>query len=217
MWKHEIMGDLRGATPTHERTKEFFKQSASWVESAQVFYFGEFEKIENVYKSKVGTVFDAQFDNPYSFTLFEWSESRKENILPYQTHAPRRAVLMIGDKTQDRQFMLGFWYAKVFLQKREITKEMWTWCVSPVIAEARKGEENVLWRSWADSTQESEIREHFDQLCEETNIDFATSRLYLDILNCQNVVTKDVIPPEKLNRKRIRNGKLPLADRKSVV
>ena len=32
----------------------------------------------------------------------------------------------------------------------------------------------------------------------------------IDIINCQNIITKNVIPPEKLNRKRIRNGKLPL-------
>ncbi len=34
--------------------------------------------------------------------------------------------------------------------------------------------------------------------------------LFLNLLSCKNISTEDILPPEKVNKKRIKNGKLPL-------
>lgn len=55
----------------------------------------------------------------------------------------------------------------------------------------------------------------FDDDSENFNFDHmklaATCIIYLlSVLSCKNVVTKEILPPEKVNKKRLKNGKLPL-------
>ena len=212
MWKNEIIDYLRGNSPffpKEEKHKAFFNQISYWVEYAQTFFFGDFEKIENIYKTNEGRVFNAHFDNPYEYTLFEWTEKNNEYIKPHRKTEPKKAVLLVGNRSKGSQYMIGFTYAKIIAVKCNTAEEIWTWCISPIIPIIEEGNENISWYTWGDSAplENDEIE---SKIHDEVNIDLATSRLYLDVLNCQNIVTKDVIPPEKLNRKRIRNGKLPL-------
>ena len=212
MWKNEIIDYLSGASPLSpkkEEHKDFFKQILSWVRPAQTFYFGDFEKIENIYKKNEGCVFNAHFNNPYEFSLFEWSEKNNDYIKPHRKTEPKKAVLLAGNRLKGSQYMVGFNYAKIIVLNGDTTQTIWSWCISPIIPVAEEGEDNVSWYTWGDSAtlENDELR---NKVHNEVMADLATSRLYLDVLNCQNIVTKDVVPPEKLNRKRIRNGKLPL-------
>ena len=202
MWKHEIVEFLEAATP--EKGIEIWKWLAQCVQTSQAFYFGEAEKLDQEIQKKKGQKYGAYITPPYKSTLYEWTESRKIGIDPQKSvWSPKRAVLVLTflDNTQ---VSFGFYYSSDTVYGDR-------WNVSLVNSVANPGDDDIKWNNWAGVDWDVfGGQEMIDTFARETGQDFAMVRIYNDILNCQNVVTKDVIPPEKLNRKRIRNGKLPL-------
>ncbi len=202
MWKHEIVDFLESATPQKEI--EHWKWLAQCVKASQTFYFGEAEQLDQTIEKRKGEKYDAYINTPFQCTLYEWSESRKIGVDSQKSvWSPKRAVLVLtlSNKTQ---VSFGFYYTS-----ESVYGDRWN--VSLANSVATPDDDDVKWNNWAGvDWTEFGGQAACDTIILETGQDFAMARLYNDILNCQNVVIKDVLPPEKLNRKRIRKGKLPL-------
>ena len=213
MWKHEIVEYLRSATP--EKNIERWRLLADWVETAHTFYFGEEEQFDDTLKKREGEKYEPYINTPFYITLYEWSESRKIKIIPgEQIRAPKRAVLVVNYEG-GMQASYSFYMAEIDTSNINqfsqfgITKN--SWAVSLTSSVYLPEENRLRWTDWAGV----DLYENFGDECvmaciRDAGRDIGMTRLYTEILNCQNIITKEVTPPEKLNRKRIRNGRLPL-------
>ena len=213
MWKHEIIEYLRSAAP--EKNIERWQSLADWVEAAQPFYFGEEEQFDDTLEKRKGEKYESYINTPFYITLYEWRESRKIKIIPgEQIRAPKRAVLVVNHEG-GIQASYSFYMAEIdasnvnqFAQLG-ITND--SWAVSLTSSVYLPEENRLRWIDWAGVY----LYENFGDECvmaciRDAGRDIGMTRLYTEILNCQNIITKEVTPSGKLNHKRVRNGKLPL-------
>ena len=138
---------------------------------------------------------------PYNVTVFEYTfkKSRATNEKGWQQYAsPKRVIIAVSSDT--KQMFLNFNYME----------NRWVICPVYMLAEKNKGWTALHYSMVKQNEHPSFTDEQAFQQGKELDDEMSALVTMLSILNCQNVVTKDVLPPEKLNRKRIRNGKLPL-------
>lgn len=214
MWKHEILEGIMSSdffwSEVAERTEKANMMHAfclglyDLVAQSEVFYFGERDStLLPVANSLKGEGMYLPFKLPYSSTVFEYQHKNSKETDKngwHQYPSTKRAV--IGVSSEECQMFFNVNYMD----------EWKRWAVCPVYIKAEK---QYNWNAYHYSMIPTDSYDFYtderaEQQCSELNDEISALVTMLSILNCQNVVTKTVEPPEKLNRKRIRGGKLPL-------
>ena len=219
MWQHEIFpdhsikmfGSLEGQLNCSEQWRQALQGVKHSLKQSQFFFFGD--SIEQDLEKQRTRIHDTYKDSrnmpvlkfPYNAMCFEYTvKTSTGDGLDCHKSTKRIIHLLDIDSVQ-----LFFVFAYFDDGVKDLCKP--SWFILPYCAKINK----ITGYIGVDSPFES-----MDDVLENLEIsDFMIYNLLkevkmslglIDILNCQNVITKDVLPPEKLNRKRIRNGKLPL-------
>ena len=212
MWKHEIIDAINYMRKLYDSMQHVGVQNCfndlypfflEVAKQAQVFYFGDRDdSLIPAVKTLKGKQFFFPLKTPYACTIFEYKCDNQDTkgMESYQHHSSKRAIVVFTSKKRQIFFNLNY------------SDELKKWELPPVYLQA---EEQGNWLGFHYSffepgahplITEEVVRRYNKELDDEVG----ACATMIDILNCQNVVTKDVLPPEKLNHKRMRNGKLPL-------
>jgi hypothetical protein len=176
------------------------------IEESQVFYFGEMTKYTNLMpKGSERTTVKRLPKLPFDKVIYEYTHINKIAYMDLSTKPDvkqRIAVLLenIKEETVNCVALYSFFENGKYLP----------WQVYPI--SVGFNEQNITSKNFQlFNVLGSETTKEEDDILSVSLISFFNETcVFTDILNCQNVVTKDVLPTEKLNQKRIRNGKLPL-------
>ena len=208
MWAHEIIEGISWYKKTKIQDSKLeslhFYAIESLVKSAPTFFFGEHQESLKPTLDKYNGVCQKSFPFhvPYNACVFEYTykESYGQDVAGWtQEPSTKRAVLIVN--TPVKQIFYSLYY----------TNDTSVWNICPVRL-VSYGDEGwgfgfeSIFPSMDNIFGEERINHYVQEMKDEMNV----AVVMLDIINCQNIILKDVIPPEKLNRKRIRNGKLPL-------
>lgn len=179
------------------------------------FHLGEIPgAIDNLLAKQAGAkIFsdDLDFPLPFPATFLSFIIPREkipiEEITSYST---RRGVLAVEDKQNGRTLYLQYMYYD--------EGKMWVPSFFGLVHEKDQGEFKIapvikneaIIRNTGRNLKEEEIRAAFKSL----NSDVSVFNVFLELLTCKNITTETIHIDEKLNRKRIKNGKLPLFEYK---
>lgn len=211
MWKHELLPKhsimcFANDNPEKQMCAELYLQAErirNSIQNAQIFFFGDLIR-DSLYETRETLTkrynYPPLIKMPYNIIGFEYSvkDSFKTEKMLKST---KRFILV--ENRQDYNCFLTFSYAD---EKNKWFVNPFFWVIYKDTEEV--GPASILSDEMQHSSAFSDI--YREQLKNDAFFEFTMAELFLDILNCNNVITKDVIPPEKLNRKRVRNGKLPL-------
>ena len=208
MWNHEIIKGIEWYHSTKVWENKLEKLHVYAIENivkyAPTFFFGEhaealkptLEKYDGNYQKPF------PFNVPYNACIFEYKykDSREQDSAGWvQEPSTKRAILIASTKIKQ------IFYSLYYTDKTSV----WNICPVRLVSYGNEdwafGFESVF-PSLDSVFGEERINHYIQEMKDEMNV----AMVMIDIINCQNIITKNVIPPEKLNRKRIRNGKLPL-------
>lgn len=161
-------------------------------------------------KQRGGEEIDIYKQTPYDIVLYELSLAN--SCLEQDGYTCDNEYVGISDKMASMvtHGIDGTQTEYLFRSLKPLTKEKELWNIAPIAIVTQKDDTRYRAYFW-DKEYYSNGDEDFLRACNKEMLsDFAVFSVLNKVLNCQNVVTKDVTPPERLNRKRIRNGKLPL-------
>ncbi len=203
MWKHEILEYFERAP----FSKQFpaWKEVAELVMMAETFYFGDVSGIDEIKAKEHGKELPLWLDVPYDVTLLEWEQrefhpERKENPFEQEYEAPKRAILVKSDRRTQKQTCWSFYYLDSGDVQERLGIKIQGWLTSTLTMHFEP--DGISVRPWLiDGINPNEERE--------INLDVSSAYVFLNVLNCRNIITKTVTPPEKLNRKRIKNKHYP--------
>ena len=199
MWKQEILEFLNDTG----QQDVYFEEIAKSVLESQVFFFGEIDPYNSIIASVRINDLPKKSPVPYNLTLVEWIETKPILNKETQEPAPKRAVLVFTDDIITEQSYFSFY------------GEQNEWCMSPVAWGCNNSSEGMF--DWSNSNiQEKLDKATLEAVCNEAMCDFYYAKMFLDILNKPNIVTKEIIPPEKVNIKRKKRNKLPLYSYKII-
>lgn len=209
MWKHDIIDYLQSEIESRKE-QEFLTLIKEMVERSHVFYFGNATAIQPILKQRGGEEIDIYKQTPYDIVLYELSLAN--SCLEQDGYTCDNEYVGTSDKMASMvtHGIDGTQTEYLFRSLKPLTKEKELWNIAPIAIVTQKSDTRYRAYFW-DKEYYSNGDEDFLRTCNKEMLsDFAVFSVLNEVLNCQNVVTKDVTPPERLNRKRIRNGKLPL-------
>ena len=171
------------------------------IKSSETFYFGKAENTCDItIKKELGKQFAPYIKTPYNSVLYEVDTNRTEPPLNgVETVCSTKSAYLLAE-LDGMQVALCFDHID--------DDEFNCWSLNPFYSLTSKEDKELtnLYRLYKYELSEE------DEQAEEKEFLAGLSRANAlnDIINCQNVVFKDVEPPYKVNRKRIKNGKTPL-------
>ena len=189
MWKHEILKDLiKCKAGNVYAIPEAMDEIINQVNSTVQFFIDDFIDIKTSVLNKCyGTPVDFKVDFNMPF----------ENLLIcFKNNNKKRAILVF--KRQESEWV-------VFEIDYYTQNQMWSPLGLYGVIDVKTGK-NSQYFFWNTEIDPSLQEIFFGAFCEQVSSLVAFSRL----LSCKNVYTQDINPPEKVNKKRIRSGKLPL-------
>ena len=199
MWKHEILQDTANAFKHPAGDPAILKLCHELLRQSTCFYFGEFFDFKEIESSLVGQQINMP-NPPYSSTLIEYKfenipagrerscqteKSSKRAILYTEIPLYGRTIIMFLYYDAKKRWVL---YPCFFTQKDiKIPGQIFTFY--PKIKDYLEVTEGVYY----------DIKDEINN-----------TGILLTILNTRNMTTKLVMPPEKLNKARIKRKKEPL-------
>ena len=206
MWKHEILRDNALTFKSPLADKNLMASCQQMLRDSVSFYFGEYYDALNIEKGLIGKTVEMP-PPPFPCTLIEYSMDKVGKLLPNrnskeQTVTSSRRALLYGELPGQFRVVASFCYFDKGSK----------WVLYPLYAidyanGMHDGFSNVgcfytdedLRKSL---TMEASFKDLRDDLC--------NLHVLLTMLNTRNVVTKLVVPPERLNRARIKRKQEPL-------
>lgn len=216
MWKHEIMpshsimmfSTIEGQTKFSDSWAQALQAIKATIRQSQFFFFGDFEEqgLRNQKELMMKAV-EEQYPVkkfPYNSMTFEYTVKDSYTAEGGLLKSTKRIIHLF--ELEDIQIFIALNY----LDDGFYGFKKSAWYINPYCMRVEKATGKYFFTSPFESIS-SVFDEKFTQgLYSNLHDETQMALTLIDILNCHNVVTKDVVPPEKLNRKRIRNGKLPL-------
>ncbi len=218
MWKPEILEamDKEIRQASGERA-EFLAEIRTKLEDAETFFFGAMDGLEPVVNAEYEQAIDPRVRFPFHHVLFECKNSREKQSSPGSLDGVDvPCAFRAKDATlveQEPDGFCAFFFSKVERVEWEdgrpnVMFRENEWVLSR-FALRMQGFPDGSWKAFVRGTAKEP--EPVGELEEKTSIAGGWVALLMNkVLMCRNVVTKDVVPPEKLNRKRSKSGKQPL-------
>ena len=208
MWNHKILEGIEWYKQTKIEDEKIEKIHLRAIETliklSPTFFFGEHSKSLKPLLEKYDKTYQKPFpfDIPYDACMFEYEykNSHSTDVAGWTQESSTKRALLIAT-TKEKQIFYSLYY----------TDNTQVWNICPVRLVSYENEDwgygfESIFPSMDDVFGEERIDHYIQEMKDEMNV----AMVMTDIINCQNVITKDVLPPEKLNQKRIRKGKLPL-------
>ena len=176
----------------------------SIAKEAQVFYFGDRDdSLIPAVKTLKGKQFFFPLKMPFVYTIFEYTCNNPDwqNIKDFQHHSSKRCSLVFSPPT-GQQFFFNFNYCD------ELNR--WDMPFVYLVAEEKNNWAGYHYSLLEPGCHPAVTQDKVTQFGKELDEEISACSTMVNILNCQNVVTKDVIPPEKLNKKRLKHKQTPL-------
>lgn len=224
MWAHQVIEDMDRQPPGWMTTETFrlsVEGTMKFLASSQKFHIGAIEKLASIMGNSIGKklffgelAIDCRL--PYENSWFEWENYDKKTV-PY------------GAK-------IGMWVTEIGMDALQVLSytfddelKMWLLCPLTSLVSIGKNIQDNKPLMEAISTMIihggarfpfdkvnvlpfwlTPIRNAYQDAIETTEIWLTLLNKTLMLLNCHNITTVPHLPPERLNRKRMRNGKTPL-------
>lgn len=184
MWKHELSNGF--VFSSKNPNDEFVNRLGALLNGAIVFFCGEVENVHNIINIKAieETLITGKFKIPYQNVLFEFNDNGTRialHLANYEDYTRMSTFISRKD------YFSGGWY------------------LSSVILDINNEDHTSRFGYISDINDE--LNESGEKM---VKIYFTILNQVLLLLHCKNIVKKENKPPEKLNKKRIKNGKLPL-------
>ena len=210
MWKNELIEQFSNSSnfrnfildkQSVQNVQIFLDLMVEQIKSSETFYFGKAENTCDItIKKELGKQFAPYIKTPYNSVLYEVDTNRTEPPLNgVETVCSTKSAYLLAE-LDGMQVALCFDHID--------DDEFNCWSLNPFYSLTSKEDKELtnLYRLYKYELSEE------DEQAEEKEFLAGLSRANAlnDIINCQNVVFKDVEPPYKVNRKRIKNGKTPL-------
>jgi hypothetical protein len=187
MWKHEILNNFN----TYDLVDRVIDSLGNILKNSIVFYCGDIDDIfkiidynpnETIFKNETSKL-------PYNNILFEFTDNLDKE---------KTAMLCLSE---DDQIIINYFV-------KHNTLNEWDHYPMVTIMEIRNGQ--GYFEDFPLNKQLINRKDVMDNFTRMSKIYRCAVHNILLILNCKNIVKKENKPPEKLNKKRIKNGKLPL-------
>jgi len=193
--------------------EKFFAISKSWIidclKSSVKFHLGEFsDSINNIMVKLSGSPLFQNVALPYPKTLLTYTQSQ-DHINEDKYEKSSKCGILAIQRDKERILIIQFpfydekriWLAPLYGLEYSIDK-----CnIINVIKE-----EELVRRGGGKSLSDDQLREYCKQIQSEASV----FHVFLALLSCKNIVEETIYPPNKLNKSRIRKGKLPIYDYK---
>ena len=224
MWQHDIVESIKESCREWVKSEpEFFTRKKVLpiyldrvisVLSSPCFFLGESDSfIDASHVMQGKPCFSISPPFPFPYFVLEYTKKMTGKKEEYQVDCSKRCLVVQEAPAALRGQMDfsvgGFFYfddykiwspTRVFLTGKWDSEQMQSW-QSPLIPE----EMNEI-----RPLSEEGIRRTTQELGEEVTVLAA----FLEFINCKNVYTETVTPPEQLNKKRIKNKKCPMLEYK---
>lgn len=235
MFAHQVIEDLKNLDilyqPDDKSTlpyKNAIKELPVTISSAQKFHFGNTSGIVSSLKYLGGSRMFLDFTEycklPFEVCWFDWICDDKTFIgSKKKSVAKKRAALvfMSGEDLEDLWSIFLFWFnEKTF--SWVFSSTLWLASIGcnfnkrPISMNGTviNGEGNMKQIHLHDKWEGRTINEVEKMREDEDRFDLTFLQGAILLLNCKNIVSESVMPPERLNRKRIMGGKSPLFEYK---
>lgn len=192
MWKHELI-EHKYIIPgfqnkeISEYTKKALNEIDTYIQGAVQFYFGDYSKYSGITKKLTYEDVHKAFNPPYDVTAYVFNIMDNGN--------PEKDFFIIKKTQETRFIMLFFSYAEHIMSK-------WLLCPDYVVFD--NASEHYTIRSIITGDIVTEKEELFIIGCMFSNVLRLTA-----VLNAKNIITKCKVPPEKLNKKRVKHKHTP--------
>lgn len=219
MWQHEIIESLPQVRHLYGRDAHKIDNVVHLVANSNAFYFGARSNMDKVQRNPELYSKDGNFTFPYEVCLFE-------NVEDLDGQKQKKANLIFKN---DDYWCFAF-FVEAFTDVSR-TSTQWAMPLPIVIMEPIQNpdifhdenfntvniKDKIFLRTFSD-IYDTECKGYFgDGVHNIEDLAFqeaSNTLIMLSLLNCNNIVTKTLVPPEKLNRTRVRKGKEPLREYK---
>lgn len=208
MYAHQIIASLEEIGRANDDLNITSSMLVSEIKHCHQFYLEITDPLVDLLNKGIGEqiLFDGK-NLPYKHTLL------CESAAPHSggSQAIKAAILMTQEKKDSPIEMIFFTYHN--------NESLWTFTPLRFVAKdggfefTPLGEFGELWLN--EAKKEYGDYERFVE--EENYSEIVTALLFLDLLECKNIVTENILPPAKLNKKRQKKGKQPLLSYKTLV
>lgn len=237
MWQHEIIESLSEMRKIYKQNGVYTEKQEKWyqwfvkvLKNAPTLYFGMNEDYSAVYANKMGKSVES-WHFPFNYFLFEyrhgdngkfdadWQEvsSKRANLFyvvdteqSMITESNKQDLIRIsndfGLKKDVSDIKFFYFFSFCYFDKYK----KWEPSTICFFASTETKYSKPLICPFFGATWEQFDSDWIDTSLKEAGTEIGFSAILLDFLNCRNVVTEDVTPPEKLNKSRIRKNKEPL-------
>lgn len=212
MYAHQVIEALKTFSTSNVKMKELISVAAHGIQIAQKFHLGDIstQGIVDGYTGK--HLFDdpsRRYVNfPYEKVWVDWADNHDKDMVDIKNEAcfPKKSAALII--TLDNQ------YHNILL-----FNFIGMWLMTPIVFNLYlSSEHNNFVVACAHLPNLSpELEKGMGILEKESNREITVLNMFLEILNCKNISTIDNPPPERLNKKRVKNGKQPLFTYKTLV
>jgi hypothetical protein len=184
MWKHEILADLNIAKTGKPVYDEHIMCAENKVHRSVCFNVGDPRQLYLLYKK--GEVLDfKRYNLPYNDILIEMdNSSHKDCLLVHNVKDEYWKVSSIHTGNGRKAWYLFPFWMKIYNNKNPLEIMV---CSTDFLPE------NV-YSTGRKEAERSKIILYF----------------FLKLLSCKNISTEEIHPSEKVNKKRLKSGKLPL-------
>jgi len=185
MFAHQVIEDLKRYDEKICPLKNFFIDN---IIISQKFHMGDINSIRNATQSLENKpLFENELELPYDILWFDvftpnWRDVSCLGVLLYYNKENRLVIHQFGKSKKDH-----------------------LWVAPPVWTEFTIGSSTVKYGS----TKDTFLNKDFIELMG-LNIGASLAEASLLLLTCKNITTETILPPEKLNIKRRKNGKQEL-------
>jgi len=201
MWKHEIISDLQDDVRRLKGSEPVYVQTATallkFLNESVGIHCGEFDSYHRIMDKLQGA--EINFNDimlPYSNILMTYQRIATDLTLEEnQLRSSRRAVLIYAENKIPMYSRMAFSISYFDEYKK--------WAIDPCMSGYFRDSAQVVYipNYEADRAEENHKLGHMEEV--------STAIAVLHVLHCKNVNLQPVEPPEKLNKKRLKNGKVP--------
>jgi len=201
------------------------------IKNAQHFHLGSFHEfilpLQNIFDNKSRVFFGECAEHvrlPYKACWFEFQNIAPD--VPITEDVPKRGILVI----EIEKDLIWVWivYCPAVYKKWVVSPQQYFISIGKTIYDHEILREMVTTSLKRSGASDSVIQSYYESniwpqpminnmdvstsqgLIKDDHRDFVALNAALMLLNCKNVVSEDVPPPEKLNRKRNKKGKQEL-------
>lgn len=213
MFAHEVIEDLKKHRNKFKSIvePEFISSAINMIKSSHKFHYTSGDDLVMLSKGNWGKPILFDIDKhllPYNLMWLDYKNTDKSGATDGKYFSDKTGMLISKDPDNDR-FAVYFFY-------HVTTKEITTWSFSVSFNLVRYGDKTFGVSAVSEKVSK-EIREMVEIEARENSREIGCLNIFLELLNCRNIITENIDPPNRINKKRKKRGKQPLFTYKTLI